>query len=65
MKTLGTQNAVAQMEAMWLNAAESALKNNTVALAVLPIVQIVSQDGYVAKLRARGYVVQEPDAETE
>ena len=65
MKTLGTQNAVAQMEAMWLNAAESALKNNTVALAVLPIVQIVSQDGYVAKLRARGYAVQEPDAETD
>ncbi len=63
MKTLGTQNAVAQMEATWLDAAESALKNRSVALAVLPIAQIVSKDGYVAKLRSRGYVLEEPDAE--
>ena len=65
MKTLGAQNALAQMEITWLNAAEAALKNDTVALAVLPIAQIVASDGYVAKLRARGYVVQEPDAGTE
>ena len=65
MKTLGAQNALAQMEITWLNAAEAALKNDTVALAVLPIAQIVAPDGYVAKLRARGYVVQEPDAGTE
>ncbi|MEQ1516776.1 MAG: TraB/GumN family protein [Usitatibacteraceae bacterium] len=63
MKTLGTQNASAEVEAMWLGAAESALKNSKVALAVLPIAQVVSKDGYVAKLRARGYVVEEPDAE--
>ena len=65
MKTLGAQNALAQMEITWLNAAEAALKNDTVALAVLPIAQIVAADGYVAKLRARGYVVQEPDAGTD
>jgi hypothetical protein len=65
MKKLGADNAVAQMEATWLNAAESALKNNAVSIAVLPIQQIVSTDGYVAKLRARGYAVTEPDAGTD
>jgi hypothetical protein len=61
MKTLGTQNLLSQIEITWLNAAEAALKNNTVALAVLPIAQIVSPEGYVSKLRARGYAVQEPE----
>lgn len=61
MKTLGTQDLLTQIENMWLNAAESAIKNNKVALAVLPIGRIVSADGYVAKLRARGYSVEEPE----
>ena len=61
MKTLGTQDLLTQIENTWLAAAEAALKNDNVALAILPIAQIVSPDGYVAKLRARGYVVQEPE----
>lgn len=61
MKTLGAQNLLSQIEMTWLTAAETALKNNTVALAVLPIAQIVSPDGYVAKLRTKGYVVQDPE----
>ena len=61
MKTLGAQNLPAQMESLWLNAADTALKNNAVTLAVLPIAQIVASDGYVAKLRARGYEVLEPE----
>ena len=61
IKTLGAQNLQAQIEATWLNAAESALKNDEVALAVLPMVQLVSPDGYLAKLRARGYAVEEPE----
>ena len=61
MKTLGTQDLLTQMEKMWLDAAESALKNNTVTLAVLPIAQVMSDNGYVAKLRARGYEVLEPE----
>lgn len=65
MKTLGTQNALAQVENTWLNAAEAALKNHSVALAVLPIAQIVAPGGYLAKLRAKGYAVQEPDSATE
>ena len=61
MKTLGTQDLLSQIEITWLNAAEAALKNNKVALAVLPIGRIVSTDGYVAKLRSRGYSVEEPE----
>jgi len=62
MKTLGTQKALAQVEKSWLNAAEAALKNDTVSLAVLPIPQIIASDGYLAKLRAKGYAVQEPES---
>ena len=61
MKTLGTQDLLLQIERTWLAAAEAALKNDNVALAILPMAQILSPDGYVAKLRARGYVVQEPE----
>lgn len=61
MKTLGTQDLLSQIEKTWLAAAEAALKNDNVALAILPMAQILSPDGYVAKLRARGYVVQEPE----
>ena len=61
MKTLGTQDLLKQIEITWLNAAEATLKNNTVALAVLPMAQIISPDGYVAKLRAKGYMVEEPE----
>ena len=61
VKTLGAQNVPAQIENAWLNAAEAALKTDKVALAVLPIAQIVAPDGYMAKLRAKGYSVQEPE----
>lgn len=65
IKTLGVHNVRAQMEAAWLNAAESALTNNTVTLAILPIEQMLKSDGYLAKLKAKGYNVQEPDSATE
>ena len=62
MKTLSTQDWPAQVENMWLNTAEAALKNDAVAVAILPIARLVAPDGYLAKLRARGYVVQEPES---
>ena len=65
MKTLGTQNLPAQVENMWLAAAEAALKNDAVALAILPIGRLVATDGYLAKLKARGYAVEEPESVTE
>ncbi len=61
IKTLGVQNIQAQLQNAWLNAAESALTNNNVTLAILPIEQMLKVDGYLAILRARGYSVQEPE----
>jgi hypothetical protein len=65
MRTLGMRDFAAQVEANWLTAAEAALAKNTVTLASLPITKMVAKDGYLAKLRARGYAVQEPDSVNE
>ncbi|MBL0125644.1 MAG: TraB/GumN family protein [Betaproteobacteria bacterium] len=65
MKTLGMQDIAAQVENTWLTAADAALAKNMVTLATLPITRMVAADGYLAKLRARGYTVLEPDSATE
>ena len=57
--------AGAERPRLFLFETPSFLVAQVAALAVLLIAQIVAPDGYVAKLRARGYVVQEPDAGTE
>lgn len=44
----------------WLAAAEAALARNASTVAVLPVDRILAPDGYLARLKARGYVVQEP-----
>ena len=46
--------------AAWLAAAERALALNTSTVAVLPMRDILCPDGYLDRLRARGYVVVEP-----
>ncbi|MEI6737849.1 MAG: TraB/GumN family protein [Pseudomonadota bacterium] len=62
VKTLGVQNVTAQVENAWMIAAESALANNKVTLAVLPVADLFAADGYLTKLRKRGYSIAEPDA---
>jgi uncharacterized protein YbaP (TraB family) len=44
----------------WLSAAERALANNDSTFAVLPIAELLKPDGWTARLRARGYAVDEP-----
>ncbi len=63
VKTLGAQNIPAQLETLWLTSAETALAKNAVTVAVLPIAQLVTPEGYLAKLRQKGYVVTEPETE--
>ena len=41
-------------------AVEQALSRNASSVAVLGIEQILKPDGYAARLRARGYVVEDP-----
>ncbi len=62
MKMFGANDLLLQIEATWLNAVDAALTKNKVTLAVLPIAQLVTPKGYLAKLRLKGYRVEEPDA---
>ncbi len=49
-----------QMHALWLDQAVKSLTENASTLAVLPLSQLTSTNGYAAKLREKGYVVLEP-----
>jgi hypothetical protein len=44
----------------WLEAAQTALGRNPSTVAVLSVDQILKPDGYVARLRSRGYLVEDP-----
>ena len=44
----------------WLAAAETALKTHRSTFAVLPMSQLLREDGYAAELRKRGYLVEAP-----
>jgi uncharacterized protein YbaP (TraB family) len=50
-----------RVEQAWLAAAETTLRDNAVSFAVLSIDEILDDDGFVAKLRGRGYEVIAPE----
>jgi len=56
----GFQDMPERMAAAWVAAAENALATNKSTFAVLSVDEIFKPDGYVARLRAKGYVVDEP-----
>jgi len=58
---LGLSDLPKRMEQAWLKEAEAALANNTQTFAVLPMEQVLSPDGYLAQLQARGYTVEAPE----
>ncbi|MEM9384859.1 MAG: TraB/GumN family protein [Pseudomonadota bacterium] len=49
-----------ELEARWLAAAEQALANNARTFAILDIVELLREDGLLARLQSRGYEVWEP-----
>ena len=49
-----------QIAARWLGAAEAALAKNQTTFAVLPMRELTRPDGFLARLKAKGYVVEEP-----
>lgn len=51
----------AELERQWLAAAEKALDSNQVTFASLPMRELLHPDGYIAKLQARGYLVEAPE----
>jgi hypothetical protein len=60
MRDRGYSDWPARRQAAWLSAVEQALARNASTVAVLSIDQVLKPDGYVAQLRAMGYVVEEP-----
>lgn len=58
----GLDEAEAQAERKWLANAESALRGNRGTFAVLPMRELLSADGLLAQLQARGFVVEAPSA---
>ncbi|MBK7044712.1 MAG: TraB/GumN family protein [Rhodanobacteraceae bacterium] len=48
----------------WLQAAETALKSHRMTFSVLPMGQLLIDDGYAAELRKRGYTVEAPGEES-
>jgi hypothetical protein len=53
-------DAKKRIQSEWLDAAEAALWDNPSTFAMLPINELVNPDGRLALLRAKGYVVEEP-----
>ncbi|MBJ7573616.1 TraB/GumN family protein [Luteimonas sp. MC1828] len=59
-RRLGFDDLRARADAAWLANVDKALADNAVSFAVLPMSQLMADDGLLAQLRARGYDVQAP-----
>ncbi len=57
------QAALARTDEKWIEAADAALKRNVTTFAVLPAYLVFQENGPLAALASRGYVVLEPEAE--
>jgi len=60
-KQYGFNDVKQKADAMWLGAAEQALASHAQTFAMLPMEEVLSPKGLVARLRAQGYVVEAPD----
>jgi len=59
-RKIGMHDIDARLRTRWLDAAEAALARNRATFSLLPISQLLSPDGYLAALAAKGYMVEEP-----
>lgn len=57
---LGIADVPARLEAAWLTAARQTLTANPTSFALLPMGELLSPAGYLAKLKAQGYAVEAP-----
>ncbi len=60
MQDRGYTDWPARREQAWLGAVEQGLARNASTVAVLSVDQILRADGYVARLRERGYLIEDP-----
>jgi hypothetical protein len=49
-----------QLVALWTAAAEKTLAANQTTFAIVPLVKLMRDDGYLARLQARGYIIVSP-----
>ena len=49
-----------QVQARWIAEAERALRDNETTFAIVPLARLMRDDGYAARLRAKGYRVDAP-----
>ncbi len=56
----GADDIEARVRAKWLEVANKALDKHRVTFATLPMAELFGADGYLARLRANGYAVEEP-----
>ena len=61
VRKYGPPDVEAAIRAKWLEAAEQALQRNRVTFALLPMSELLRDDGYLTVLRQRGYQVVAPD----
>jgi hypothetical protein len=60
MQERGYGDLLERVQAAWLAAAEQSLARNASTVAVLSIDEILKPDGYVARLRQKGYAIEDP-----
>lgn len=60
MRERGFADVPERVRAAWLAAAEQALARNASTVAVLTVDELLRPSGYLARLRQRGYVVEDP-----
>lgn len=58
---LGMQDVQQRIDSSWLHAARKALERNRTTFAMLPMKQLLSDDGYLKQLQRDGYTVRSPD----
>lgn len=59
-RKLGMNDIRQRIEAKWMADAEASLADNTSTFAVMPVSELLRDDGYLAKLAAKGYMIEEP-----
>lgn len=65
MKESGILDATEQSRAKWMKAVDAALATNATSFATLPMIEIVTPDGLLSKLRAKGYQIVEPQGSVQ
>lgn len=60
-KERGIVDLPERIENTWIDAASASLAKNAVTFARLPITDLLAKDGYLAKLKAKGFTVEAPD----